>query len=103
MPYLGPGQQLSNEPYRLQVALSQQQPPLLRGDLHLQLLLLLLLLSPHPLQVPPLLPLPQLLLSLSQPLLFPSLLLLLFLLLLFPEEKGQLFFNITLKMNSQTL
>lgn len=88
--YLGPGQKLSNETDGLQVALSKQQPPLLHGDLHLQLLLLLLLLSPHLLQVPPLLSLPQLQLSLSYPLFLPPLLLLLFLLLLLPEQKGKL-------------
>ena len=85
--YLGSSQQLSDEPNRFQVALSQQQPPLLHGDLHLQLLLLLFLLSPHSLQVPPLFSLPQLLFSLPDPLLLPPLLLLLFLLPQFPRGK----------------
>lgn len=84
MQYLGPSQQLCNKPYRFQVALSQKQPPLLHCNLHLQLLLLLLLLSSHPLQVSPFLSLPKLLLSLPQLLFLSSLFLLLFLLLLFP-------------------
>lgn len=79
--YLGSGQKLSDEPNRFQVALSQQQAPLLHGDFHLQLLLLLFLLSPHSLQVPPLFSLTQLLFSLPGPLFLPPLLLLLFLLL----------------------
>lgn len=86
MLYLDPGQQLSNEPYGLQVPLCQQQPPLLHGNLHLQLLLLLLLTSLCPLHVLPLLLLLQLLLSLPQPLLFPPLFLLFFLLLLPPTK-----------------
>lgn len=87
-PYLGPGQQLGDEPDGLQVALSQQQPPLLHGDLHLQLLLLLLLLPPQLLQVLPLLPLSQLQLSLPQPLFLLPLLLLLLQGLLSPEGEG---------------
>lgn len=85
--YLGSGEQLSNKSQRLQVALSQQQPPLFHGDLHLELLLLLFLLSPHFLEVLPLFFFPQPLLSSSYFLFLPPFLLLLFLLLLLPKAK----------------
>lgn len=87
-PHLHAAQQLGHQPDRLQVALGEQQLPLLRADFLLQppLLLRLQLLCPPP--AAPLLPVPCPLLAPAQLLLPAALALLLLQLLLLPAGSG---------------